>query len=132
MTGHLFVYGTLMRGSSHPMARKLAAGAGYLGGARYNGRLYRITHYPGVVPSRLPDEWVFGDVFELRDPEILAALDAYEGCGPDDAEPTQYLRRIQDVTLSGGAVTDAWVYVYNWPVENLARIESGRFGEVES
>lgn len=132
MTERLFVYGTLRRGSRHPLAGKLAASASFVGEARYNGRLYRITHYPGVVPSTLPDEWVFGDVFELRDADILTALDRYEGCGPDDADPTQYVRRIQNMTLSDGAAVDAWTYVYNWPLENRQRIKSGRFDEVES
>lgn len=132
MTERLFVYGTLRRGSRHPWAAKLAASATCLGEARYNGRLYRITHYPGVVPSTQPDELVYGDVFELRDPEILAALDAYEGCSPDDAEPTQYLRKLQQMTLADGAVVEAWMYVYNWPLENRERIKSGRFDEVES
>ena len=73
-----------------------------------------------------------GDVFELRDPEILTALDAYEGCGPDDAEPTQYLRKLQKMTLADGTSVEAWMYVYNWSLENRERIKSGRFDEVES
>jgi gamma-glutamylcyclotransferase (GGCT)/AIG2-like uncharacterized protein YtfP len=128
MSERLFVYGTLMRSSQHPMARKLEAGATYLDGARYNGRLYRITHYPGVIASSASDEWVFGDVYTLRDPDLLTALDRYEGCGPDDAEPTQYLRLLQDVTLSSETTVKAWVYVYNLPVEKLEWIRSGRFG----
>ncbi len=127
MSERLFVYGTLMRGSQHPMARKLEADATYLDGARYNGRLYRVTHYPGVIASSASDEWVFGDVYTLRDPDLLTALDRYEGCGPDDAEPTQYLRLLQDVTLDSGAQVKAWVYIYNWPVEESQRIMSGRF-----
>jgi gamma-glutamylcyclotransferase (GGCT)/AIG2-like uncharacterized protein YtfP len=31
------------------------------------------------------------------------------------------------VTNADGAVTEAWTYVYNWPVTNLPRIASGRF-----
>lgn len=124
---HLFVYGTLMRSSQHPMARKLQAGAAYLGGARYNGRLYRVTHYPAVIASAAPGEWVFGDVYTLRDRDLLAELDRYEGCGPDDPEPTQYLRLVQTVTLDSGAQMEAWVYVYNLPVDELEWIRSGRF-----
>jgi len=127
MSERLFVYGTLMRYSSHPMAKELKRRGDYEGEARYNGRLYRITHYPGVISSSAADEWVFGDVYTLSDPDLLAALDRYEGCGPDDAEPTQYLRLLQDVTLSGGATIKAWVYVYNFPVEKLEWIRSGRF-----
>lgn len=129
MSERLFVYGTLMRGSQHQMARELAARTTYLGGARYNGRLYRVTHYPGVIASTAADEWVFGDIYTMPDPDLLTALDRYEGCGPDDAEPTQYLRLLQDVTLSDGATVKAWVYVYNLPVETLEWISSGRFEE---
>ena len=39
---HLFVYGTLMRGFDHPMARLLSRNAEFLGEARCRGRLYRM------------------------------------------------------------------------------------------
>lgn len=129
MTERLFVYGTLKRDSRHPFAAQLAAKASYLGQARYNGRLYRVAHYPGAVASSLSGEWVQGDVYTLQDPDLLKALDRYEGCGPDDPKPTQYLRLLQTVTLSDGAAVEAWVYVYNRPVERLERIMSGRFDE---
>lgn len=131
MTERLFVYGTLRRDSRHPMAGQLAAKAKHLGEARYNGRLFRITHYPGAVPSRMADDWVFGDVFELRDLELLAALDRYEGCGPGDPRPTQYLRLLQNVIIGNGAASEAWMYVYNWPIEGREWIKSGRFDELE-
>lgn len=109
------------------MAQKLAARSDHEGAARYNGRLYQVTHYPGVVASDSPDDWVFGDVFALRDPDLLLTLDRYEGCGPDAADPPEYRRLKQSVTLANGSQVHAWVYVYNWPVDNLARIVSGRF-----
>ena len=33
------------------------------------------------------------------------------------------------VTLDEGAASEAWTYIYNWPVTNLPRIASGRFLE---
>lgn len=131
MTEHLFVYGTLRRGSRHPLAGQLAAKGRHVGEARYNGRLYRITHYPGAVPSRMADEWVFGDVYELRDSDLLAALDRYEGCGPDDPKPTQYLRLKQNVVLADGTASEAWMYVYNRTVEGREWIKSGQFDDVD-
>lgn len=131
MTERLFVYGTLRRGSRHPLAGQLAAKGKHVGEARYNGRLYRITHYPGAVASSSPDDWVFGDLFDLRDVEFLTALDRYEGCGPDDPEPTQYLRLLQSVVLADGTTSEAWMYVYNRPIEGRERIKSGRFDELE-
>ena len=53
MSELLFVYGTLMRGSRHPMARELEAHATYLDDASYRGRLYRISTYPGIVLVRI-------------------------------------------------------------------------------
>jgi gamma-glutamylcyclotransferase (GGCT)/AIG2-like uncharacterized protein YtfP len=127
MSELLFVYGTLMRGSRHPMARELEAHASYLDDARYNARLYLISTYPGMVASAAPEDLVFGEVFELRDPAFLLMLDDYEGCGPDADQPAEYRRLVHTVTLDSGAQVKAWVYLYNWPVDESRRIVSGRF-----
>ncbi len=131
MTDRLFVYGTLMRSSHHALARALKQHASYEGPARYNGRLYRVTHYPGVIASSAPEDWVFGDVYTLRDSDLLKDLDRYEGCGPDDPPPTQYLRLLQPVTLSSGPSVEAWIYIYNRPIDRLKRIVSGRFNDAD-
>jgi len=134
----LFVYGTLMRGFDHPMAKLLSRSAGLIGEARCQGRLYRVKHYPGLVLSddlqEDPNDIVFGEVYRLRQPvELLREFDMYEACGEGFAEPTEYIRQMLSVTLGDGAAsearTEAWTYVYNWPVAHLARIESGRFLE---
>ena len=131
---HLFVYGTLMRGFDHPMARLLSRSANFLGEARCRGRLYRMEHhrikyYPGLVLSDDPADVVFGELFQLREQaQLLRELDAYEGCGEGFAEPTQYIRRMLPVTL-GDNTEEAWTYLYNRPVTQLPRIASGRFLE---
>jgi gamma-glutamylcyclotransferase (GGCT)/AIG2-like uncharacterized protein YtfP len=124
----LFVYGTLMRGYSHPMARLLSANADFLGDASCRGRLYRVKHYPGLVLSDEAADVVFGELYRLRAvDDLLREFDMYEACGEGFSEPTEYLRRMLAVTGADGAVTEAWTYVYNWPVTNLPRIASGRF-----
>jgi gamma-glutamylcyclotransferase (GGCT)/AIG2-like uncharacterized protein YtfP len=124
----LFVYGTLMRGYDHPMARLLAANADFLGEANCRGRLYKVKHYPGLVASDEASDVVFGELYRLRVAEaLLREFDMYEACGENFPEPTQYVRRMLPVTLVGGSVSEAWTYLYNWPVAQLARIESGRF-----
>src|SRR5579872_3691994 len=124
----LFVYGTLMRGYSHPMARLLAANADFLGEASCRSRLYKVKHYPGLVLSDEASDVVFGELFRLRAAEaLLREFDIYEACGESFPAPTQYVRQMLPVTLADGSVYDAWTYLYNWPVEHLARIESGRF-----
>ena len=131
MADRLFVYGTLMRSSHHALARELKQRAIYEGPARFNGRLYRVAHYPGVVVSNAPEDWVFGDLYTLRDPGLLKDLDRYEGCGPDDPPPTPYLRQRHAVTVSGGSDVESWIYIYNRPVDRLQRIVSGRFSEAD-
>jgi gamma-glutamylcyclotransferase (GGCT)/AIG2-like uncharacterized protein YtfP len=124
----LFVYGTLMRGYVHPMARLLSANAEYLGEATCRGRLYMVKHYPGLVLSDDARETVHGELYRLRETDaMLREFDMYEACGEGFPEPTQYLRRMLSVTLAGVEASEAWTYIYNWPVEKLIRIESGRF-----
>ena len=53
----------------------------------------------------------------------------YEACGEGFAPPTEYLRQMLPVTRGDGGSSDAWTYVYNWSVDGLPRIESGRFLE---
>jgi gamma-glutamylcyclotransferase (GGCT)/AIG2-like uncharacterized protein YtfP len=126
----LFVYGTLMRGFDHPMARLLSANADFVGKARCRGRLYLVKHYPGLVLSDDPAELVHGEVYRLRAPgELLREFDMYEACGEGFAQPTEYLRQMLRIVLADGEDGEAWTYVYNWPVAHLPRIASGRFLE---
>jgi gamma-glutamylcyclotransferase (GGCT)/AIG2-like uncharacterized protein YtfP len=128
LSDRLFVYGTLMRGFDHPMAKLLAANADFIGEATCRGRLYRVKHYPALVLSDDPTEIVHGELFALRAREaMLAEFDMYEACGEGFPPPTEYVRQMLAVTLADGSSSEAWTYVYNWPVTKLARIASGRF-----
>lgn len=130
ISDRLFVYGTLMRGFDHPMAQLLSRSADLVGEARCRGRLYLVKHYPGLVLSGDSDEMVFGELYRLRQPaELLREFDMYEACGEGFAEPTEYLRQMLPVTLQDQTVSEAWTYIYNWPVAGLPRIASGRFRE---
>jgi len=124
----LFVYGTLMRGFDHPMARLLAANADFLGTATCRGRLYLVRHYPGLVLSEDPADLVHGEVFRLREVDaLLREFDMYEACGEGFEAPTEYVRQMLPVTFADGTAAEAWAYVYNWPMTELPRIASGRF-----
>jgi gamma-glutamylcyclotransferase (GGCT)/AIG2-like uncharacterized protein YtfP len=128
ISDRLFVYGTLMRGYVHPMAKLLSANADFLGEASCRGRLYMVKHYPGLVLSDDPAEIVYGELYRLRAPDdLLREFDMYEACGEGFPEPTQYARQMFSVTLEDGSASDAWTYLYNWPVAKLTHIESGRF-----
>jgi gamma-glutamylcyclotransferase (GGCT)/AIG2-like uncharacterized protein YtfP len=126
----VFVYGTLMRGFDHPMSRRLAASAEFLGEARCQGRLYMVAHYPGLLRSDDVADIVFGELYRVHDDdELLAVLDEYESIGPGYAAPTLYLRETLSVTLADGAVAEAWTYIYNRRIDEAKRIVSGRFLE---
>src|SRR5262245_24054970 len=106
----LFVYGTLRKGSNHPMSDFLAAHARFVACGSTKGRVLDLGSYPGVVEAESPHDWVNGDVFELVDAEsTLAALDRYESC--DRVNPL-YERRQTLVTLSTGVELAAWYYYY--------------------
>ena len=131
MLDRLFVYGTLMRGFDHPMAQLLSRSADFIGEARCRGRLYLVKHYPGLVLSDDPRDVVFGELYSLRQPEaLLREFDMYEACGEGFAEPTEYIRQMLSVTSGEGLASEAWTYLYNWPVAHLPRITSGRFMEM--
>jgi gamma-glutamylcyclotransferase (GGCT)/AIG2-like uncharacterized protein YtfP len=131
----LFVYGTLMRGFDHPMAQLLSRSAGFVGEARCRGQLYLVKQYPGMVLSDTPADVVSGELYLLKQPEaLLREFDMYEACGEGFAEPTEYVRRLLPVELVDGAAgepstSEAWTYLYNWPIAGLPRIASGRFVE---
>ncbi len=126
----LFVYGTLMRGFDHPMAALLSRSADYLGEATCRGRLYLIKHYPGLLLSDDPSDVVYGELYRLRDRDaLLEEFDMYEACGAGFPEPTEYLRKMLQITQQDGLKGEAWTYIYNWPVDGLPRIASGKFLE---
>ena len=130
ISDRLFVYGTLMCGYDHPMAKLLAANADFLGQATCRGRLYLVRHYPGLVTSDDPADIVHGELFRLRERDaLLREFDMYEACGEGFAEPTEYVRRMLTVTHADGTASEAWTYLYNWPVAKLPRVLSGRFME---
>src|SRR4051812_24511651 len=80
MQAHLFVYGTLMRGFNNAMTKLLSRSAEFCGQARCQGRLYLVTHYPGMVRSDDAADVVFGELFSLHSPQAsFLLLDDYEG-----------------------------------------------------
>ena len=128
MSQFLFVYGTLRQNAKHPMHQQLAMYARFVAMARYQARLYQVSYYPGAVPSSDVADQVIGELYQLMQPEVLLPLlDNYEECGPGFAEPQEYRRELQQVTLEDGASVSAWVYIYNRDTSGLKLITSGDF-----
>ncbi len=126
MEKHLFVYGTLRKGLNGTLHPFLAETADYVGEAKFNGILFDLGAYPGVIPSDNPHEFVKGEVYALQRPrETLLLLDAYEGCDGDDP-----LYRRELVEIHGDNQTwRAWIYLNNDPLAGYMVIESGDYLE---
>jgi gamma-glutamylcyclotransferase (GGCT)/AIG2-like uncharacterized protein YtfP len=125
---YLFVYGTLRRGTGHPMADFLQRHGRYVCSAQAPGRIYDLGSYPGMVEATEPHDHVRGDLFEVTDPDlVLAELDRYEACGPDDPQPHLFQRSVRMVRTATGAEVQAWMYQYFGPVREEQRIASGEY-----
>jgi gamma-glutamylcyclotransferase (GGCT)/AIG2-like uncharacterized protein YtfP len=124
VTTHLFVYGSLRADARHPMHGVLASGAVLDGVATVIGKLYAVSWYPGLV---LADDGhdVHGELWRIIDRSILAVLDAYEGCGPNDVPPFEFGRTTTQATRPSGDRVSAWVWVYTGVTDESQRVGSG-------
>ena len=129
MEAQLFVYGTLMIGVESRMAGLLQRNSKWLGSAYISGELFDLGRYPGAqwIPE-YPGK-VYGQVFTLEDPAFLMPyLDEYEGIDPLFPEAGEYVRKLVPTFLEDtGQSIDTWLYHYNFPADQLVRIESGRY-----
>lgn len=126
----LFVYGTLRKGFDNNMASYLAANAEYIGEGTVKGRIYDTGGFPALIMSDSEADKVAGDVYLIcKDKEVLKYIDHYEGYRADVTKYSLFLRERCDVVIEGGLLVNAWVYVFNHPVENLQIIECGDYME---
>lgn len=133
MTDLLFVYGTLRSGNPNAMADFLSVNAAFVCQAWYQGKMYMIREYPGVIGSDQAGDRVLGEVYRLRDAQsVLAHLDAYEECSAHHASPTEYQRVETYVqTLDGEKLESVWIYLYQWSLQGKALIEGGDFMQLQ-
>jgi len=110
----LFAYGTLMRG--YPLHAVIARRATFVGVGSVPGHLFDLGRYPGLVAGR---GRVRGEVYRLRDPELLAAVDREEGYN--------FERRRTVATLADGRRVRAWIYRYRGPRERAVPIPEGDY-----
>ena len=68
--------------------------------------MYDLGDYPALVEG---DGVARGELFEIEDGSVLAALDAFEGCDPMDPALSLFARCMTDLLNGGG---NAWVYFY--------------------
>jgi gamma-glutamylcyclotransferase (GGCT)/AIG2-like uncharacterized protein YtfP len=128
VSGHLFVYGTLLPDLAPESVRELVGRLRPRGPASVPGRLCDLGPFPGAILSDEAATGVQGQVFELPDdPGLLAALDAYEGFDPRRPEASLFVRVGRTVTLADGGTVSCWVYVYNDNPGDAPLIEGGDY-----
>jgi gamma-glutamylcyclotransferase (GGCT)/AIG2-like uncharacterized protein YtfP len=114
-TDLLFTYGTLMRG--FPLHHLLMGRAEYLGVGTVTARLLDLGAYPGA--ARDPHGSVTGEVYRIRAPGSLTALDSAEG--------PQYHREETRVRMADGRDLTAFVYWYTGPLDRGVPIPGGDY-----
>ena len=124
----LFVYGTLRRQAGNSRHDLLAQHCRFYGPATLRGRLYEINGYPGAIESDNPGHRVAGELYRIikRKP-LFALLDDYEECSDRYPLPQEYARKRIRVETVGGKALQAWVYLYNYPVQGLTEIRHGDY-----
>ena len=117
---YLFAYGTLRRKAGLPRHRILAEGGRFVSEATFQGKLYDVGAYPGVIPSADDADRVTGEVYALARPDTLfQQLDAYEG--------GEYRRERHSIRLADGDSIDAWIYIFVVPTDGVRFIPSGDY-----
>jgi gamma-glutamylcyclotransferase (GGCT)/AIG2-like uncharacterized protein YtfP len=125
---YIFVYGTLRSAPANQMSKVLEPYADLVGRGRLPGFLYDVGRYPGAVRKSGTGAFVWGDVYNLRDPErALKALDRYEGWNEKSPAAAEFRRSRVTIDLGQGRKVPAWVYLYNRPTTGLPRIRSGDY-----
>ncbi len=117
---HLFVYGTLRQQMSHPLSHLLVRHGIFLGNGVFQGKLYDLGRYPGVVPSAKKTDLVTGEVYRLQRPEaVFEVLDEYEGPRFKRAQVTIYFGEETHIPC--------WIYLFIRSVAGRRIIPSGDY-----
>ncbi|MDP8567589.1 gamma-glutamylcyclotransferase family protein [Methylophilus aquaticus] len=129
MSDLLFVYGTLRKGNANKMSAYLSTHAQFLTHAWFQGLMFQISYYPGVIASEDVNDCVYGEVYKLNDPDsALAILDAYEECSAQHTQPAEYKRVIARIHAKDGTLFEqVWIYLYQWPINDKVLIKEGDF-----
>ncbi len=124
---YLFVYGTLRKGYGNELHKLIARNAEFIGMATYQGKMYNLGEYPGIVPSSNDSDIVLGELYKLTNPlRLVKILDEYEEYYPENEEDSVFLRKEIEVSVAD-TTYQSYGYVYNRLVEGVPVIESGDF-----
>lgn len=128
MNPYLFAYGFLKRmyhGSQETKTPPMEVT--FFSTGLYQGQIYRIDHYPGVVYDPGAPFRVKGEIFKMVNPEaLLPTLDTYERSLPLITENPEYQRVLRPIQTEQG-IMECWVYEYLLLSDKHPVIASGEF-----
>ena len=116
----VFIYGSLRRGGSNHFRM---AGAEFIASGTITGRMYRIDWYPGLVLDEAGDE-IHGEVYSVG-PELLSALDVFEGFSAGEIQGSEYRRVQTTVVQQDSSTLTAWVWEWLGLVDESQRVSDG-------
>lgn len=110
------------------MHQHLVSHANFVNEGQFQGKLYQIDWYPGVIESPISTDCVFGEVFRIYAPHILLPLlDQFEGYDPTHPTKGEYIRCIRPILTGAQIPFLCQIYLYNWPIKDAELIPSGVF-----
>lgn len=128
---HIFTYGTLMSSATGDLGAAeralLRAFASCVGPAAIRGSMFDAGACPGVVLEGRARDVVCGELWRIPGsmPDLVEALDRYEGCAARCPLPHPYARRRIRVRQAGGRRVTAWIYLWVKSTDGLVRIDDG-------
>lgn len=129
----IFTYGTLMSSASSDLGAAeralLNAFGACVGQTSIRGTMFDAGACPGVVLAGGPRDLVLGELWRIPVdvPDILEALDRYEGCAPQSPKPFPYGRHRIRLRCAGVGRVTAWIYLWERSTAGLVRIPDGRW-----
>jgi len=123
MSDYVFLYGTLMRGFESHDSLGVSERAEFAGEGHCVGTLYDLDDYPGMTLEG--DGRVRGELYRGGD-DLLEDIDRFARYYPESYDDSVYVRHLEQVVDRD---LDAWVYVYNLPIEDGTVVESGDWRE---
>ncbi|MDR6564404.1 MULTISPECIES: pyruvate carboxylase [unclassified Arcicella] len=123
----LFVYGTLRKDFGNELHKLITRNSEFIGMATYQGKMYNIGEYPGIVPSEDESSKVVGELYKLSNSiRLIRILDEYEEFYPENIAESVFVRKSITVSIDGKDY-ESYSYLYNRPTDGLAEITSGNF-----
>lgn len=126
----IFVYGTLMDGFLQKVLPDANIYIKKKRKGKINARLFDVGKYPAAKETTVKTKIVYGQIYEFNPAyinDILVKLDDYEEYNPARKAKSLYIRKLTPVMNEDGAISKAWVYWYNQPLNRMREIQTGDY-----